>query len=310
MDEPADAFHFIVSETEDVEPELAEALADRFLVEDTDDCVFAVDAGHDRDAKIDAAAFDLETKATVLRDSLLRNIELRHDFDAADDLRVVRFRDGLHRPRQSTVDPVLDDDFLVPGLDVDIRGTSVERVVDRGVDEADDRRRRVGEPVDGKSLFAVIILPDDLHVEALGSFFEHPLCALTFLQELLDGGIRSHGRPHRHLQNSGKLVHDRHVGRIRGDDDELPVIFLVREEVVAEHQVHGNTAEQILVGLKAGEVDELEPASLGEAFGVVELLGLGLFRSEGCAFWVELGDEVVGVEVTCHNVSTFPIARR
>ena len=142
-------------------------------------------------------------------------------------------------------------------------------------------------------MFRYNILPDDLHVEALRCFFEHALCALAFLQELLDGGIRSHGRPHRHLQNSGELVHDGDVGRIRGDDDELAVIFLVREEVVAEHQVHGNTAEQILVGLKAREVDELEPASLGEAFGVVELLVLGLFRSEGCAVRVELGDEEV-----------------
>ena len=131
----------------------------------------------------------------------LGDVELGHDLDAADDLRVVRLGNGLHRPRESAVDAVLDDDFFVPGLDVDVRSAPVERVVDGGVHETDDRARGVGEPVDGERLLALVDFADDLHVEALGGFLEHPLRALALLEQLLDGGVRAHRGPDGHLQH-------------------------------------------------------------------------------------------------------------
>ena len=282
--------------------QLAEPLADRLLVENTDDGVLAVDARHDRDAEVDPASFDLQPETSVLRDSLLRDVELRHDFDTADDLGVVRLRDRLHRPSQSPVDAVLDDHFVIPGLDMDIRCTPVQRVVDGGVDESNDRARRIRETVDGERFFAVLVLPDDLHVEAFGSLFQDALGALTLLQELLNRGVRPDRRSDRHLQNRGQLVQHRDVRGIGGHDHQFSVLFLVREEVVAKHQIDGDAPEELLIGLKALEVDESQTAALRESLGVVHFLVAGFLRRQWCAFRVELRYVVISIEVCRHPV--------
>ena len=97
-------------------------------------------------------------------------IQLRHHLDAADDRRVVLFCDRLHGLLENAVDAVLDDHFLVPCLDVNVRGASVERVEDRGVQEADDRGLVRLDLVDRKVFVpARLILSDELQLEGLGT---------------------------------------------------------------------------------------------------------------------------------------------
>ena len=74
-------------EPQDVEAQLGELLADRFLVEDADDRVLAVDARHDRDAEVDGLARHAQLEPAVLRHALLGDVELGHDLDARDDRR-------------------------------------------------------------------------------------------------------------------------------------------------------------------------------------------------------------------------------
>ena len=153
-DEAAEAGQLLLVEAEHVEAQGRELLGEALLVEDADDRVLAVDGGHDGDAEVDAAATDLHPEAAVLRDALLRDVQLGHDLDATDDRRVMLLGDRLHGRLEHAVDAVLDDDLGVAGLDVDVGGAAVQGVEDGGVDELDDGRGVGLDLVDGQDLFA------------------------------------------------------------------------------------------------------------------------------------------------------------
>ena len=120
----------VLGEPEDVEPQLVELLADRFLVEDTDDRVLAVHARHDRDAEVDRLARHAQLEAAVLRHALLGDVELRHDLHARDDRAVKPLVDRPHRRLQHAVDPVLHVHRIVLRLDVDVAGAPLDGAVD------------------------------------------------------------------------------------------------------------------------------------------------------------------------------------
>ena len=130
-DEPAEAGQLLLVEAEDVQAQRRELLGQALLVQDADDGVLAVHGRHDGDAEVDGAAADLHAEAAVLGDPLLRDVQLGHDLDAADDRGVVLLGHRLHGRLQHAVDAVLDDDLGVAGLDVDVRGAAVEGVEDR-----------------------------------------------------------------------------------------------------------------------------------------------------------------------------------
>ena len=68
----------------------------------------------------------------------------------------------------------------------------------------------------------------------------------------------------RRAEDDAQLVDHRQVGRIGDDDDERLAVAAVRHEAVAQHQVGGNGAEQLLVDPELVHVDELEPVALGQ----------------------------------------------
>ena len=171
---------------EDVEPQLVELLADRFLVEDADDRVLAVHARHDRDAEVDRLARHAQLEAAVLRHALLGDVELRHDLDARDDRAVKALVDRPHRRLQHAVDAVLHVHRVVLRLDVDVARAALDRGVDRRVDQPDDRARVRRELLDGERLVAAVVFAEDLELEALGRILEHALRALALLQNRLD----------------------------------------------------------------------------------------------------------------------------
>ena len=176
LDELAELDQHLVIEAEDVEAEVLELRVHRLLVEDSDDAIFAVRGRDDRDAEVDGAAGQAQLEAAVLRDALLGDVELRHDLDAGDDRGVMALVDRIERLVEHAVDAVLDDDFVVAGLDVNVRGPALDGVEDDRVDELDDRRRLLlRDRVDRQRLFAVFVLADELHAEAFRRFVEHAL---------------------------------------------------------------------------------------------------------------------------------------
>ena len=142
-------------EPDHVEGELLELLAHRLFVEHAQHRVFAVNRGHDGNAEVDGAAAVLHPEAPVLGHAPLGNIELAHDLDTRNHGRVMFLADRRHGLREHAVDAELDDDRVVAGLNVNVRGPPLQRGKDRGIDQPDDRagiaRRR--QLVDGQRLF-------------------------------------------------------------------------------------------------------------------------------------------------------------
>jgi len=133
----ADREHHRSVEAEQVEPQPAHLVGQRLLVQHAQDGVLAVNAGHHADTEIDGPVLEQELEATVLRNSALGDVELGHNLDTRQH-RVGEFDTARpRRLRQHAVEPVLDDQPLGLGLEKDIAGTRLQRVVEGRVDELD-----------------------------------------------------------------------------------------------------------------------------------------------------------------------------
>ena len=209
--------------------ELGELLAHRFLIEHTEHGVFAVDGRHDGDAEIDQPGFVAHAETAVLRDAALGDIEFAHDLDARNDGGVPVLRDGRHGVVQHAVDAVLDDHFLIAGLDVDIAGAPFERVEDGGIDQLDDRRDVAvtgREAVDGERFVRIVFVADNVEREAFGDLFENTLRLFGLLEQIGDLG----GGGDRDLQllvkQEAELVDRVQIARIDESDFERSVLRL------------------------------------------------------------------------------------
>ena len=69
---------------------------------------------HDGNSEVDQPAFVAHPETAILRDALLRDVELRHDFDARNDRGVVLLGNWLHGLLQHTVDAVFDHHIVLP----------------------------------------------------------------------------------------------------------------------------------------------------------------------------------------------------
>jgi hypothetical protein len=137
--QPADAAQGVFVETERGQAEPGRLLGQAFFVEDAQDGIFAVDAGHDGDAKVDVALLQVRPESAVLRHPALGNVELGHDFDARDGLLGgVGARQGADGD-QDAVDAVLDGQPGRRGFEVDVAGPGLERVVERGTHQPHHR---------------------------------------------------------------------------------------------------------------------------------------------------------------------------
>ncbi len=125
-------------EANHIERQVAEFLAERLLVENAKHGVFAVDRGHDRNAKIDEAALVANAEAAVLGDAALRDIELAHHLDARKDGGVPILRERLHGVLQDAVDAVLHDHFGVARFDVNVARAALEGRENHRIHEAND----------------------------------------------------------------------------------------------------------------------------------------------------------------------------
>ena len=137
-DELAESFQLALGNSQHVEAELTELLADRLLVEDADDDVLPVDARHDRHPEVDRPTSNPELEPPVLGNPPLGDVELGHHFQPRHDGLVVLVVDGLHRRVEDTVDPVLESDMVLLGLHVDVARAALDAVEKQGVDQLDD----------------------------------------------------------------------------------------------------------------------------------------------------------------------------
>ena len=92
------------------------------LVEQTHDDLLTEHGGDRRDAHVERATVDLGRELAVLRSTLLDDVHVRHDLEAADE-RVVSCHRQSHCLDQLTVDAVSNSYLFVEWLDVDVGGT-------------------------------------------------------------------------------------------------------------------------------------------------------------------------------------------
>ena len=236
--------------------------------------VLAVRGGHDRDAEVDRAAGDAELEAAVLRHALLGDVELRHDLDAADDRGVMALVDRIERFVEHAVDAVLDHHLVVARLDVNVRGAALDGVEDDRVDELDDRRRvLLRDRVDRQRLFAFLVLRHELHAEAFGGFVEDALRRLGLLQLVADRRRRGDLDLQRRAEEQLQLVELEDVRRIADDDRDVPVLPMLRQELIADHQVERDVPEELVIDLEVLQVDVREAVLLRQAAGARGLPG-------------------------------------
>ena len=230
-----------------------------------------MDARHDRHAEIDRLAGKAQLEPAVLRNTLLGDVELRHDLHARDDRAVMPLVDRRHGRLQHAVDPVLHVDRVVLRLDVDVARTALDRRVDRRVHQPDDRARVGRELVDGQLVFARVVLSKQLDLEALGRLLQNALRALALLENGLDGRPGAHCHPDGRSELDGHLVDHREIGGIRDDDDQRLTVPSVRDEPVPQHEVGGNRPKELVIDAELAEIDELEPVALGQPPGAGRL---------------------------------------
>ncbi len=247
---------------------MRELLAHRLFVEDTKHGVLAMDGGHDGDAEIDQASLIANAETAVLRNAALGDVEFAHDLDTRNDRRIPFFGDRGHGVLQHTVDAVLDGEFLVACFDVNVAGAPFESVEDGGVDQLDDGRdiALVGsQAVDGKIFVGVFVVADDIEREAFGNFFQNALGLLGLLEQVGDLGMSGNldlelfARAGQRVRRSGTIC--------RGSASAISsvaVVGLNRDEVVAEHQIDGNGAEEFVVDLGGSQIDEFAAIAPGE----------------------------------------------
>src|SRR3954452_1556300 len=265
FDELAELEQHLLVEAEDVEAQALEVGVHRLLVQDADDRILAVRGGDDGDAEVDGAAGDAQFETAVLRHALLGDVELRHDLDARNDRAVVALVDRLERFVEDAGDAVLDDHFVVARFDVNVRGAALDRVEDDRVDQLDDWRRLLrGDRVDRQRLFAFLVFADEGHAETFGGLVEHALRRFGLLQFVADRGGRGHFDLQRRAEEQFQFVELEDVGRITDHDGDVAVLALLRQELIADHQLQRNVFEELVIDLEVIEVDVLETVLVGQ----------------------------------------------
>ena len=84
--------------------------------------------------------------------------------------------------------------------------------------------------------------PTSCHAEAFGGFVEDALRRLGLLQLVADRGGRGHLDLQRRAEEQLQLVELEDVGRIADHDRDVAVLALLRQELVADHQLERDVA--------------------------------------------------------------------
>ncbi len=241
-----------------LEAELRHVEHQLVLVEETHDDLLAEERRQARHAEVDvlrhAVVLEADLDAAVLRQALLRDVELRHDLDARRD-RVAELHRRLHDVVEQAVDAVADAQLLLVRLDVDVAGALLDRRHQDDVHQLDDRRllALLGEHL-GADLLELL---EDLDVAGVAED-RH---VLERLAGDLEGARRRRGAAAGGL---AVVPRDRLDDRGLGRDDRL--------DVVARHEldvVHGEHVGRV------GHRDRQRGAGARERDDLVLLRGLG-----------------------------------
>ena len=160
---------------------------------------------------------------------------------------------------------------VVVALDVDVGGAALESGEDGGVDEANDGADVfgfAGELLDGDVLVGVFVAGEHVEGEALAGFVEDALRLLGFLEQI--GDLRERGDAGRDAvaEEAGNFVEDHEARGVADGDDQRVGGLLDGHEIVAEHELDGDGAQEVVLNLEVLEVDELGVIAARECLGL------------------------------------------
>src|SRR4029077_13582791 len=246
-DVPSKPRNILFIETDHVERERARFVTERFLVENAQHGVFAVDGRHDRNAEVYEASLVANTEAAILRDATLGDVQLAHDLDARKNRGMPFLCKRLHGELQDAVNAVLHNDFRVARLDMNITGAAFQGGEDHGVHEAHDRAHAgvARELVHGDVFFAILFLADDLEGETFGGLIKHTLRLLGSFEQFID--LRGGGDLDLQLfaEQKRQLVRLMELAGVGHGNHEDAIARIERNKFIAEHQLGGDAAKQV-----------------------------------------------------------------
>ena len=136
-----------------------------------------------------------------------------------------------------------------------------------------------GEAVDGERFVGIVFVADDIEREAFGDFFEDALRLLGLLEKVGDLGGGGDLDAQLLVEQEAEFVDGVEVARIGEGDFERSVLGLEGHEVVAEHEVDGDGAEEVVIDGAVAEVDEFAAVAGGDGLGFGDFGGGG--RADG-----------------------------
>ena len=282
-DVAAEALQVFVGKTDHIQSQMAKLLAHRFLVQHAEHGIFAMHCGHDGDAEVNQPPLVADPEAAVLGNAALGNVQLAHDLDAAENGGVVLACDGRHGRLQHAVDAVLDDQRIVVGFDVNIGGAALESGEDGGIDQADDGADVffAGQLLNGDVFIGVFVAGEHVEGKTFAGLVEHALRLLGFFEQVSDLRKRGYAGDDAVTEQPGDLVEHHQARRVRDGDGERVLHLLDGHEVIAEHQFHGDGAQQVMLNLEVLQINEFSVIAVCQSFGLGAFVLTGKQRSRG-----------------------------
>ena len=111
-------------------------------------------------------------------------------------------------------------------------------------------------------------------VRPFAGFVQHALRLLGLLQQVGDLRERGHAGNDAMAQQAGDLVQHHQPRGIADGDHQRVLLLLDGHEVVAEHQLHRNRAQQVVLDLEVLQVDELGVIARGQRLGLGALVAV------------------------------------
>ena len=240
-----------------------EVQVDAAGVQDTQDDLLAPHRRQRRNAQVDAATAQLDGDPAVLRHPALGDVDVRHDLEATDQSRLHGAGDGVDLV-QNAVDSVAHPQVSSRGLDVQVGGAVVDRLLDQRVHIPDDRGIFLNgvEAVQGRRVVAA---------EARRDVVEVVLGALEPVDRLVELVPRHHDRAYLKARGRADVVDGEYVAGVCHRDDDLVVVDGDAEHPVATRHRDRDLGGGREVDRVAHDVDALEPVRLGKRVGELDL---------------------------------------
>jgi hypothetical protein len=150
-----------------------------------------------------------------------------------------------------------------------VGGAALKRGEDGGVDQANDGADVffAGELFDGYVFVGAVVAGEDVEGEAFAGFIENALRLLGFFEQVSDLREGGDAGDDAMGEEAGDLVENHEARGVADGDDEGVFALLDGDEVVAEHQLDGNGAEEVVLDAEVFEVDEFGVIAAGECLG-------------------------------------------